>query len=313
MSVGLPHRPDCGGERRAQARHSAPAFHRGDQGRLFAADESAGAFLDGDAQRIIAAQQTLAQPAAPLALGQRRPHPPQGLGILVADVEDGLVRADRDRGDGQPFDDAIRERFEDHPVHERARVAFVAVADHILGLAGLLAHHAPFLAGGKPRAAAPAQAGLLNGLDDLFRRKRQRAPVELGSFGLLRAPSDFPAGGGTPRHLGQRGKTLVREALIQVQRVEPPVMLHGDVDLAVEKRPHRRHHSRLAVSADCGAVGSSSISKPSSARVQSCDSRRTRPRGRKCCCTSSPAWSASAPCKSRSACPAGRPRSCGVR
>ena len=54
---GLAPQAGLRGERRAQARHAAAAFDRGDQGRLFAADEGAGAFLDGDAQRVIAPQQ----------------------------------------------------------------------------------------------------------------------------------------------------------------------------------------------------------------------------------------------------------------
>ena len=66
----------------------------------------------------------------------------------------------------QPFDDAVGERFQDHAVHERARVAFVAVADDILDIARLLADDAPFLPGGKARPAAPAQAGLLDGGDE---------------------------------------------------------------------------------------------------------------------------------------------------
>ncbi len=39
-----------GGKRRSQPRHPAPAFHRGDQGRLFAADERPGALDDAQAQ-----------------------------------------------------------------------------------------------------------------------------------------------------------------------------------------------------------------------------------------------------------------------
>ena len=66
---------------------------------------------------------------------------------------------DGHRRHGQPLDDPIGKRFENHPVHERARIAFVAVADHILDIARLLADDAPFLSGGKTRPAAPAQAG----------------------------------------------------------------------------------------------------------------------------------------------------------
>ena len=133
--------PEAGlrGERRAQAGHAAAAFHRGNQGRFLAADKSAGPFLDGDMEGVVAPEQVSAQPAALLALRQGGLHSPQGLGIFVADVEDGLVRSDRDGGDGQPFNDPVGEGFEDHAVHECARVAFVAVADHVFGFGGLLA------------------------------------------------------------------------------------------------------------------------------------------------------------------------------
>ena len=87
----------------------------------------------------------------------------------MADVEDRLVRPHGDCGDGQAFDDPVGERLEDHAVHERPGVAFVAVADDVLGWVRRLANHAPFLASGKPCPATPAQAGLLHGGDDLLR------------------------------------------------------------------------------------------------------------------------------------------------
>ena len=68
----------------------------------------------------------------------------------------------------KPFDDPVRERLQDHAVHEGTGVAFVAVADDVLDGLGLLAHQAPFLSGGETRAAAATQPGCLDGLDDLL-------------------------------------------------------------------------------------------------------------------------------------------------
>ena len=295
---GLAPQPGLRGERRAQARHSPAAFHRGDQGRLFTADESAGAFLDGNAQRVIAPQETIAQPAAPLALGQRGLHPPQGLGILVADVEDGFVRADRYGGDGQPLDDPIREGLEDHPVHERPRVAFVAVANHVFGFAGLLPHQAPFLARGKPRAPAPAQAGSLDSRDDFL--GQERSALRTSDFGLRTSHPQAP---------GQCRKSIVCQILLEVQRIEPPIVLHGDVDLPVKERPQagiipaQQSSARLAgpprhlPPASRPPPSSKAVTRGARGRAGGSATARVRRPG-----------SGSARRKSRSTCPARRPR-----
>ena len=57
---------------------------------------------------------------------------PDRLRVLGADVKDAVLRADGVGGDGQPFDHPLRVGFEDETVHERPRVALVAVADHVL-------------------------------------------------------------------------------------------------------------------------------------------------------------------------------------
>jgi hypothetical protein len=56
----------------------------------------------------------------------------------------------------------VRIAFDDGPIHERARVAFVGVADQVLLVAIDLAGELPFLAVGKPAAAAAAQPALFD-------------------------------------------------------------------------------------------------------------------------------------------------------
>ena len=172
ISVGLPQRPDSagnGGRSRGMPRRPSTEAIRAVSSPQ---TNAPGAFHDAQAQWVIRAQQARAQPAALFHFRNRRPHPLDRQRIFVADIENAFVRADRHRGQRQPLDDAERKRFENHAVHERAGVAFVAVADHIFDVARLLADDAPFLAAGKSRAAASAQAGFLDGGDEFFGRKR---------------------------------------------------------------------------------------------------------------------------------------------
>ena len=78
------------------------------------------------------------------------------------------------------FDHAVRIAFQDAAIHERAGVAFVAVADDVLHVAGGLGHRAPLQSGRITAAAAPAQAALGDLLDHVlwasFRSARSAAP-----------------------------------------------------------------------------------------------------------------------------------------
>ena len=217
ISVGLPQRPDSAGNggrsRGIPRRPSTEAI----SAVLFAADKRAGAFDDAHAQRETGAQQRRAQPAAFFQLRNRRPHAPDRQRIFVADIENALVRADGHRRQGQPLDDAEGKRFQNHAVHERARIAFVAVADHIFDIARLLADGAPFLAGGKSRPAASAQAGLFDGGDELFGGKAGR---------FFRRAFQAPP---------ERGEAVMGEVFIQVQRIEFAEMFGGDMDLVFQE------------------------------------------------------------------------------
>ena len=70
--------------------------------------------------------------------------------------------------DGHAFEHGMRVRFQHAPVHERPGVAFVAVADDILGEPFVFSPFLPFLGGGKPGPAAAPQPGEPNFFDNLL-------------------------------------------------------------------------------------------------------------------------------------------------
>ena len=94
--------------------------------------------------------------------------PLDGQGILGAAVDDALVGADGVAGDHHAFEHRVGVPFEDGAVHERSGVALVGVADHVLLLVLRGQGELPLLARGEPAAAAAAQAGLHDLVDDLL-------------------------------------------------------------------------------------------------------------------------------------------------
>ncbi len=78
--------------------------------------------------------------------------------ILGPHVDVAVVGADRVGGQRHALDHAMRIRLQHGPVHERAGIAFVGIADHIFLLARHLGHGRPFQTGRIAAAAAAAQA-----------------------------------------------------------------------------------------------------------------------------------------------------------
>ena len=156
-------------ERRLRHRHAALAFHGGDQGGLFAADECARAFHHADREIEIGAEEVLAEQAIRLGVGDRLADAFDGQRIFGADVHDAFVGADRASRDHHAFQHGVGIAFHDGAVHERARVAFVAVADDVFLIVLGGEREFPFEAGGETAAAAAAETGVDHGLADLFR------------------------------------------------------------------------------------------------------------------------------------------------
>ena len=158
MTVGLPNRPGLDGIGRTGPRHAALAFDAVHQGGFLAADEGAGAHLDDDVEVEAAAQDVLAQQAVFLGLGDGGLQVLDGQRVLGADVDVGLGGADGVAAGDHAFQQPVRIALADRAIHERARIAFVGVADHVLLVAGRVEGHLPLLAGGEAAAAAAAQA-----------------------------------------------------------------------------------------------------------------------------------------------------------
>ena len=174
------------GERRPRPRHAALALDRGDERRLLAAHERAGALAHLNAEVEAAAEDVLAEEPALLGLRDRDAQALDRERVLGAHVDVALARADRVRGDREPFEDRVRVAFGDAAVHERAGVALVGVADDVLDVARHVAREAPLHAGREAGAASAAKAGLLERGDDVVRRHLGERPAER----LVGAPLD---------------------------------------------------------------------------------------------------------------------------
>ena len=156
-------------ERRLRHRHAALAFHGGDQGGLFAADERARAFHHADGEVEVRAEEVLAEQAVRLGVGDRLADAFDRQRVFGADVHDAFVGADRASGDHHAFEHGVGVALHDGAVHERARVAFVAVADDVFLVVLGGEREFPLEAGGETAAAATAESGVDHGLADLFR------------------------------------------------------------------------------------------------------------------------------------------------
>src|SRR5690606_20967866 len=86
---------------------------------------------------------------------------------LAADVDIGSNRAHRETGDKTPLQQAVRIEAHDLPVLAGAGFGFIRIDHQIARTAiGLFGHERPFEAGREARAAATAQAAVLDFLDD---------------------------------------------------------------------------------------------------------------------------------------------------
>jgi hypothetical protein len=187
------------------------ALQRGHQRRRFAANECAAAAADLDVEREAAAQNVVAQQAQRVHLIERDVGVVHGERIFVAHVNVALPAADGVRADDHAFEHEVRVAFEQRAIHERAGVAFVGVAQHVLRFARRLAAAFPLHPGREPAAAAPAQVGFLDLGDDLF--------------GLHRT-----------ERLGQTGVAARGDVVLDVGRIERAVVAEHQPALVLIER-----------------------------------------------------------------------------
>ena len=156
--------------RRTRSGLAAVAFDGGHQRGLFTADERACAEFDVQIEIKAAAEDVLAEQAHLFCLLDRDLQTFDGDGILRTHIDVAFGRAGSITADRHRFDDAVRVAFQHAAVHERTRVAFVGVADHIFLIRLVRRRKAPFQARRETAAAAAAQTGILHDLNDLLRR-----------------------------------------------------------------------------------------------------------------------------------------------
>ena len=119
-------------ERRARPRPAGLAFERGDQRRLFAADEGARALHHFDVEVEAAAQDVLAQQAVFAGLLDGAVQPVDGQRIFGAHVDDALGGAHDVAADDHALEQRMRIALDLVAVHVGAGIALVGVADEVL-------------------------------------------------------------------------------------------------------------------------------------------------------------------------------------
>ena len=157
-----------GRERRLRGRHAAAALDRSDQSCFFTVDKSARAQTDLQVKVKAGIKDVPAQEAQFFRFRDGDPQSGDRDGILGADIDIAVVGTDRVGHDGHAFQDRVRVTFQNGTVHKCARVTFVRVADDILFVTRLVFLKLPFDAGGESRAAASAQTGGLDLINDIL-------------------------------------------------------------------------------------------------------------------------------------------------
>ena len=155
-----------GRERRTGTGTSGVAFERGDEGRLLAADEGARALDQVDVEAEVAAEDLFAEQAVLARLFDGAGETVDGERILGADVDDALGGAGDVAADDHAFDERVGIAFDLIAVHVGAGVALVGVADDVLLVRLGLGEELPLVAGEVAGAAAAAELGGLDLLDD---------------------------------------------------------------------------------------------------------------------------------------------------
>ena len=153
-----------GGLTRGQA---ALALDGGGQRAALAADKSARAAVDVHMEGELGAQDVVAQKAQLLGLSDGIAQALDGQRILGADVDIALARPAGARRDHHALDHAVGVTLHDASIHERARIALVAVADDVFLRLLLPLHLRPLAAGGESSAPAAPQAGFRDLVDNL--------------------------------------------------------------------------------------------------------------------------------------------------
>jgi len=204
--AGLAPQPADRRERRARTGFAAATLNGGDQCRFLSANKRAGPALERELKGKVSAQDLLAQQSQFVGLSNGGFQPVNGQRIFLPTIDETLARAHGETGNGHALNHRVRIAFQNGPVHERAGVTFVGVADDILHVAGGFAAQLPLEAGGKAAAAAAAQPGFLDFADDFLRRPGAE-------------------------NAGQGAVAVAGDVFLDFFRIDPPAIAQGDAHL----------------------------------------------------------------------------------
>jgi hypothetical protein len=152
---------------RLDARVGALALERFDQAGLLAADVGAGAAVDEDFAGCNPSPECSGpQEVRGPRLGDGLFQNARAVGHLAADVDVGLLHVVREARDHHALDQLVRVLVDDVAVLEGARLGLVGVDDEVNRLAAAAVDQRPLQSAAKARAAAAAQAGALDLVDD---------------------------------------------------------------------------------------------------------------------------------------------------
>jgi hypothetical protein len=163
----------------------ATAFEGVEQRGLFTADIGTGAGVHGDVEVEARAVDVLAEVARGIRLFDRAQQPPVDVDDLAAQIDEGVVAADREGGDRHALDEELRGRHHERDVLAGARLGLVGVDDEIAGPTVRRRQEAPLHAGREASAAAAAQAGVLGHRHQVGRRHGERLLEGLVAVVLL--------------------------------------------------------------------------------------------------------------------------------
>src|SRR5262252_9120260 len=159
---------DDGGKRRLVARLGALAFKRLEERGLFAGLIGTGPAVHEDIAVEPGAEDVPAEEPARVGLVDRSLENLLGVQEFTPYIDVGDFRADGVAADGAALDEQVRIPLDEQVILERARLALVGVAGDV-ARGDFLVDELPLHARREARAAASAEAGRLDHLDDLVR------------------------------------------------------------------------------------------------------------------------------------------------
>ncbi len=127
------------------------------------------AAIEPHVERVVGAEGMVAEVALRVCFGDGVAQHLEGEVVLAADVDPRLVPADREARDGRAFDECVRGVLHQVAVFGASGLGLVGVDDDELRPGMIFGHEGPLHRRGEVGAAAPAETGHLDLVDDLLR------------------------------------------------------------------------------------------------------------------------------------------------